>query len=59
MINTTNTCTSPFQATLTDRHYISPYLVPAQPKAGASTLIIQICQGTTCATQTLPFFITP
>lgn len=58
-INSINTCNSTFQTTITDRHYISPYLVPSQPKAGVSTLIIETCQGTTCAQQTLPLFITP
>ncbi len=59
MINTTNTCTTPFQKIITDKNYISPYIVPVQPKAWVSTLIIQICQWLICATQTLPYFITP
>lgn len=59
MVNNINTCTSTFQTTISDKHYISPYLVPALPKAGLSTLIIKICKGTVCTTQTLPLTITP
>ena len=44
IIDGKNTCTTSFQSTITEKNYISPYLIPSQPKALATTLIVQICR---------------
>lgn len=59
IIDGKNTCTTSFQSTITEKNYISPYLIPSQPKAWATTLIVQICRWSVCSRQTLPFLITP
>lgn len=58
-IDKVNTCTKPYITTVSEKNYLSPYIVPVAPKAGMSTLIVQICQENKCATQTLPYLITP
>lgn len=59
LVNKQNTCTKPYQTTITDSHYISPYLVPASPKVGKSVVSIELCQHNVCVIKKLAYFVTP